>query len=358
MFGQDCDLRLPEAWIDMLHEKLNLPKECIRSSVLTSLIGNYIEDVSVNGHDREIMAGGTRGFARRWNALQFCPRCLQTDEQPYFRKTWRLTASTLCTKHLIVLSDQCGSCGAPINCHRLTWFHRSAAYCFRCGKTLCNPLEIPLDSDFPILNFQRKLEDAIRSGWYVLSKEEIIRTPLLLEGLRFLSRPWFSRKDSEWFHQAFREFTGLPFSTFQPNLFYPIRINRLAVKSRFNLYFVLAWLIEDWPNNMIKFCRQFGVTLTAFYKTNAKPPYWVHKVFQDFLNRKMYWTSIDEINSGAMYLLNNNYLIAAGNIATVLGLDRSLHMTTERRSLIQELSIAQQKTGIKVRRVFDWSHFI
>lgn len=355
MFGQDCDLRLPESWIDMLHEKLGVSEECIKSSLLTSLIGNYVKDVSVNGHDREILAGGTRGLMRRWNAQQFCPLCLDTDDQPYFRKTWRLTAITVCTKHLIVLSDQCGFCGAPVNCHRLTWFHRNAAHCFRCGKTLRHQLEITLDRDFPILGFQKKLEDAITTGWYVLSEEEIIRTPLLLEGLRFLSRPWFSKKNSESLHQAFRDFTSLPFSTFKPEVFWPVRINRLSVKSRFNLYFVLAWLIDAWPHNLTQFCKHYGITLTAFYKTDAKPPYWVHKAFSNFLNKKIYWTSLEEIDSAALYLLKNNYLISPGNIAAVLGLDRSLHLTEERRSLIRKLSRAQQQADVKIYRVFDWA---
>jgi len=355
LFGQDCDLQLPDRWILTLQKKLNISDDIIRSSLLTSLIGNYVEDVSINGHDREILSGGTRGLFRRHNAQQFCPLCLQVDDQPYYRKQWRLTAMTICTKHLIVLSDQCRHCGASINCHRLTWFHRNSACCFRCGKSLYNQLEITLDAKFPIVNFQKNLEEAMQTGWYVLSNGEIIRTPLLLEGLRFLSRPWFSKKKSESLHQAFRDFTGLPFSTFQPNLFWPVRINRLNVKSRFNLYFVLAWLMEDWPRNLIGFCKHYGITLTAFYKTDAKPPYWIHKVFNSFLNKKVYWTTIDEINSAARYLTSENCLISPGNIAEVLGLDRSLHLTEERKSLIQKLSVTQKQNCSEPSRVFNWS---
>ena len=355
LFGQDCDLQLSEAWVHTLKEKLGLSEECIRSTLINSFIGNYIKNISINGHDREILSAGTRGLARRWNAQQFCSLCLESDVEPYYRKQWRLTAFTICTKHLTILSDQCRHCYAPINCHRLTWFHSSAAYCFRCGKSLYRQVEISLEPNFPIVRFQQKLEESIETGWYVLSDCEVVRTPLFLEGLRFLSRPWFSKKRSESLYEAFREYTGLPFSTFQPKLFWPVRINRVPIMSRFNIYFVLSWLVEEWPKNLIEFCTHYGITPTTFYKTDAKPPYWVDKIFSNFLNKKIYWTDIQEINSAAQYLTRNNYLISAGNVAEVLGLDRSLHLTKERRLLLQELSALQAQSDNQFNRVFTWS---
>ena len=155
-------------------------------------------------------------------------------------------------------------------------------------------------------------------------------------------------------YEAFCEYTGLPFSTFQPKLFWPVHINRVPILSRFDVYFVLSWLVDEWPKNLVEFCTHYGITLTTFHKADAKPPYWVHKAFTNFLNKKNYWTSIEEIHSVASYLSSNIYLISPGNIAEVLGLDRSLHLTNERRSLIKRLSFEKNQIGINAHPVFKW----
>jgi len=60
---------------------------------------------------------GRRG--RRQAAwLQFCPHCLAEDEQPYFRREWRLATTIACARHGSRLLDRCPDCGqglAPFN---------------------------------------------------------------------------------------------------------------------------------------------------------------------------------------------------------------------------------------------------
>lgn len=46
--------------------------------------------------------------------LQFCPRCLAEDVEPYFRRYWRVVAMTCCLRHGCVLIDACPICHQPI----------------------------------------------------------------------------------------------------------------------------------------------------------------------------------------------------------------------------------------------------
>ncbi len=39
--------------------------------------------------------------------LQFCPHCLAEDEQPYFRREWRLATTIACVRHGSRLTDRC-----------------------------------------------------------------------------------------------------------------------------------------------------------------------------------------------------------------------------------------------------------
>lgn len=49
----------------------------------------------------------------------FCPKCLKSDSEPYFRRTWRLSFVTVCTLHSCQLLDCCPHCKQSIEPHRL-----------------------------------------------------------------------------------------------------------------------------------------------------------------------------------------------------------------------------------------------
>lgn len=65
-----------------------------------------------------ILALGTRN-RKRHGGLQYCPKCLQLDSQPYYRKRWRLAWDTGCLDHGLQLIDRCPACNTPIEPHRL-----------------------------------------------------------------------------------------------------------------------------------------------------------------------------------------------------------------------------------------------
>ncbi len=85
---------------------------------------------------RADLSPGRRG--RRQAAwLQFCPQCLAEDEEPYFRREWRLATTIVCARHGSRLLDRCPACGqglAPINQASL----RPQNDCATCGFDLAN----------------------------------------------------------------------------------------------------------------------------------------------------------------------------------------------------------------------------
>jgi len=75
------------------------------------------------------------GKRERSTWLQFCSQCLIEDEQPYFRRRWRLASRIACAEHNCRLRDRCPSC-----CGRLAGFEQRELvpqhYCARCGYDL------------------------------------------------------------------------------------------------------------------------------------------------------------------------------------------------------------------------------
>jgi hypothetical protein len=46
--------------------------------------------------------------------LQYCPRCLEADARPHFRRSWRFAHAVVCVDHGCRLYDRCWTCGGVI----------------------------------------------------------------------------------------------------------------------------------------------------------------------------------------------------------------------------------------------------
>jgi hypothetical protein len=47
--------------------------------------------------------------------VTYCPRCLSSDNKPYFRRRWRLAPFVVCLTHRSMLLDRCWNCQSRIN---------------------------------------------------------------------------------------------------------------------------------------------------------------------------------------------------------------------------------------------------
>ena len=67
--------------------------------------------------------------------LLFCPECLRGDPQPYFRKIWRLSLSTVCPTHCCYLHDRCPQCSTPLTPY-IACRNGQMTDCYKCGRSL------------------------------------------------------------------------------------------------------------------------------------------------------------------------------------------------------------------------------
>jgi hypothetical protein len=251
LFNVDSDLGLPHSIVENISQKLGISEDRISHSFLSSLVGNFLTHISSNGHNPQILSCRIVGQIRRKYGQQFCPQCLKDDAQPYFRKQWRLTYFTVCTKHQIVLSDRCMGCGSPVNYHKLTFFHAHIAYCYNCGRDLYKQTEYPVFPEDPIAWLQSRLDQGYSVGWIELNESTVLRTPLFLDGIRYLLQSWLSSRSSEYLVELVSNFRKEKFRRLKAEGI-TRRGSMLSVLQRYRLLNEIAWLLMDWPNRFVR----------------------------------------------------------------------------------------------------------
>lgn len=108
-----------------------------------------------------VMAQGSRN-RRRFGGLQYCPRCLVEDRQPYFRRRWRLAWHVGCDQHECLLADHCGHCRAPVEPHRCRAQDEVQTVCPTCRGDLRSATTGPACME--TMAFQRAADAVLCAG--------------------------------------------------------------------------------------------------------------------------------------------------------------------------------------------------
>ncbi|WP_370877069.1 TniQ family protein [Acidovorax sp. A1169] len=108
-----------------------------------------------------IVSLGNRNRLRR-AGMPFCPECLASDTQPYYRLDWRLAWIVGCELHGARLVDRCERCGAVAEPHRSVAATGDLAHCVACGFDLRCTQRSPVD--IQALGFQLLATRVFNSG--------------------------------------------------------------------------------------------------------------------------------------------------------------------------------------------------
>jgi len=106
--------------------------------------------------------------------LQYCSQCLLEDDEPYFRRRWRVAYCTFCPEHNALLRDRCWQCGACVAFHRRELGRPTLllvgpmSICHSCGHDLraASPPPIPLynqESHLETIELLKSLESNHRA---------------------------------------------------------------------------------------------------------------------------------------------------------------------------------------------------
>lgn len=170
LWNRDIDRIAPDWLLRALCESTATPDDVAWKTTLRSyegvVYGHYHESYVL----RWILLLNVYHRTRKGFGLQFCPKCLSEDPEPYFRRRWRVAAYTWCAIHDTMLHDRCPQCEAPIDFQRWDLGRPAEGLageslvtrCYHCGFDL---REAPTAE--PIF-YEESIEQAFRASALVL----------------------------------------------------------------------------------------------------------------------------------------------------------------------------------------------
>lgn len=142
IWNRDIDRLSPEWLVRILAARTGTSFNVAWSTTLKSYEGTIFTELHPTGISTWILPVQMYHRKHKWPGLQFCPKCLKEDEEPYFRKRWRLALYTACSHHGVLLCNHCPSCGEPVMFHRRELGKTAEldvqplSLCFRCDYDL------------------------------------------------------------------------------------------------------------------------------------------------------------------------------------------------------------------------------
>jgi len=118
VWNRDVDRLSPQWLVEELCNRTGTPISVAQSTSLKGLNGKLFNQFKATGTLPWVLTMGMYHRKRAAYGQQYCPLCLGSDIVPYYRVSWRLAFMTFCPEHLVLLSDRCPECAAPINFHR------------------------------------------------------------------------------------------------------------------------------------------------------------------------------------------------------------------------------------------------
>ncbi len=333
------DIRL----LAVLAESTNTARSRAYSTTLAAYEGLLFERFVSSGGLPWVMPIVKKGRKRFGYGMQFCPRCLATDEVPYYRRSWRLSCFVVCPVHGCYLHDCCPSCGAPVTFHQGDYGEKVLPY--NITATECNKCRLDRRSIQPVqcsgnerqnrlMALQTSFADAIRTGWALQpgGTEKHIMALSYFSGLHDLVRALCSRSRTGRLREGCEVEMGI--EDLEAELSIIGAFDSFRLKERTKVLKMAAWLIERWSDRLIDIALEANLASSYFFSYKASTAYWFYSAINENLNRSHYHPSIQEIKSCKSFLKSNGLLVSKNNVHRWLG----RYFVDKRRYVLREKS--------------------
>lgn len=255
-------------------------------------------------------------------AIGYCPCCLATDAQPYFRLTWRLAFVCACPKHHCLLATACPACGDPVWPSSMIQLRRSPegplrlTVCPVCRADLSSAKRSGVWKPEPeaaaLLEGRETIE--IAEGVNVRPSEYLaVLWVLCGQLLRARSRRMAAFMEREQaldlplvYRGAARTVEGLPINA------------RAAVLA------AAHEILRDWPSRFLRFADLSGITAQHFCDDRSVLPCWFIGVLDNALRRQARGIRPKQIEAAATRLREVGRRVTKSSVAEMLGVSHSL----------------------------------
>ena len=161
--NRDLDILADEKFFNNFSKRMNIDSRTLNQTSLKSYAGYLNEEILEETRNALISPVKIKGLTNKLNGLKYCPLCLK--EENYFKKEWRLSFYTVCTKHNIIMLDKCPQCGEPLTIVRrkndIKEFN-----CWKCGFIFQDAETEPVNKNSKSVEMLKKAMDILNKGWF------------------------------------------------------------------------------------------------------------------------------------------------------------------------------------------------
>lgn len=280
LLARDLDKFAPQDVVDRLASGVGVTSELAEGTTLRCFEGVLFERLVASGPSPWVLRAGVYNRVRYGHGQQWCPHCLAEDPIPYYRLPWRLSFSSTCGRHGVILADRCGDCGAPANLFKV-----DGLSCHVCGTdrrvggaVIASSRTLQLEDRARRMLYARELPWTETEASHPLAYFGLLRAVIgnLVRG------PAAGRLRAA----TAKRFGGDPTPPTFPHV--GRTFESLAVEDRSRVLELAAPLLEQWPWKFLAACAEAEVTQAHLYlfRRPADTPYMFAAVTRDFLARE------------------------------------------------------------------------
>lgn len=234
--------------------------------------------------------------------LTYCPQCLASDKDPYYRKSWRYIFNPVCPEHRTLLRQGCSECHKPYSYYKPfdeSVRNRPFTTCFSCGSDIqdSKPSE-----EFPeliarTLEVQTKLNEGLSRDSFEISGYGHVHALSYFNVLHALMYSLTDPELARWASKQYQSELPKDLKIRERDLSYSVNaIEELPTDDIAILLCLGSVLIKDWPNRFLELATKRDLPhLSKLNVTNM--PYWVSVTAGDQLISKAYRIAKEEIAS-------------------------------------------------------------
>lgn len=285
IWNRDIDRLAPEWLLKAMAHSTGTPLHLARKTTLHKFEDWLYPEYRLSGLLNWIIPLQIYHRKRLGYGLQFCPKCLSSNVEPYFRLSWRLALYTYCPEHKISTYDCCPNCHSPVVFHRQeqgkpTEFRSNVlSKCWQCQFDL--RLTEPMPIQFTDGSVFKNWSMCLRS---YANKFSAINLPYKFEYmavLRHICSLIANKKLAPRLQEYLCESAGIPAIELVQE---KISFEQRSVHERHHILFLAWWLLDDWPNRLYKAWYYKSIKYNLLLK-DLDHSHDEYKVFVATLNR-------------------------------------------------------------------------
>lgn len=326
IWNRDTDRHPGEALLALLERYTGQSLATLRGLTLQAYEGILFEQLPMIGNAAWIVSVGVFHRKRTRLGIQFCPQCICSDTETYYRRSWRLAICAVCTQHECLMEQCCPVCQAPVAFHRhgigrSKFIWANVLYlCHRCGTDLrLTPTTTINWRDDSAWRTLLNTVDGLEQGSGFPQALGLSSSIPFFHGFRLLVILIRGHHGYKLRQRLQKEFGDDFIDDF---VFQRPEFEGLSARARLKLMLAACWLLGDWPKRFVSICNDTQLTRSRLIEDPRNLPFWIARVAEADLDHRPYCPNSDEIYAAARYLQVRGVPLTRHSLAELMGLSR------------------------------------